>query len=347
MTALTSKAGKVKTSYQNIAFFMEDLISWRNIDWRLGLRLERDDYLKNTNLAPRLVTRWKPFDDTALSLGLNRYYGRSFSSLKLTEKILALNESPTGRYRNLDNLKTPYSDELSLGVNQNIGNLAFKLSYIHRKNKDRITLLEEQIGTSPSGAPVYERYYGNGNNYSVNVYTFEVSNIQPWQLGNSYWNSTLAFDWLNTKRADIPNPQSQVYLDGELMTRQQMENKVNASTENWIIRLGLDMAIPQYNINWSNNLYIKAPIRGARELTNQINDLDSYERYDYGRHTQWDTSIRWQPNIMGKHKPYVKIDILNVLNQIRKSRTYAINNTDEYGIYTPGREFWLEVGYEF
>ena len=100
---------------------------------------------------------------------------------------------------------------------------------------------------------------------------------------------------------------------------------------------------------WSNKVYIKAPIRSYDVLEGDFNDgISRYRSYHYGRHTQWDSSIRWQPTITGNHSIYLQVDILNVLNKTRKSKTVKpISSNDEYGIYTPGREFWLEVGYKF
>lgn len=43
----------------------------------------------------------------------------------------------------------------------------------------------------------------------------------------------------------------------------------------------------------------------------------------------------------------MQVDILNVLNKTRKNKVTTISTSDEYGVYTPGREFWLEVGYQF
>lgn len=68
--------------------------------------------------------------------------------------------------------------------------------------------------------------------------------------------------------------------------------------------------------------------------------------YDFGTHTQWDTRVRWQPTIIGTHSAYVQVDVLNVLNQVRKKQNIT-SKSGEYGLYSPGREFWLELGYEF
>lgn len=340
----TTSKGRVKTSYQNIAIYAEDLIKWRKFELRPGIRIERDDYLKNNNIAPRFVARYHPWDNTGFTLGLNRYYGRSFASLKLANGILKLNNDSTRQHQNFSSLKSPYADELSLSFDQNMGNLALKLGYIHRDNKNRIILKRESITGKRKTS------YINGRPFGVDIYTFQLNNIEPWKLGKTYWTTSLGFDWLNTKRADGEefDLNKLVSLGGKLMTYREMLRQVNSNTEDWIARLGIDMTIPDYDITWSNKVYMKAPIR-RYDLINSDNDDDTprYRSYHYGRHTQWDSSIRWQPTIRGKHSVYMQVDILNVLNKTRKNKVTTISTSDEYGVYTPGREFWLEVGYQF
>ncbi|HHF4761015.1 TPA: TonB-dependent receptor plug domain-containing protein [Haemophilus influenzae] len=342
-TESTTSKGRVKTSYQNIAIYAEDLIKWRKFELRPGIRIERDDYLKNNNIAPRFVARYHPWDETGFTLGLNRYYGRSFASLKLANGILKLNNNSTRQHQNFSSLKSPYADELSLSFDQNMGNLALKLGYIHRDNKNRIILKRESITGKRKTS------YINGRPFGVDIYTFQLNNIEPWKLGKTYWTTSLGFDWLNTKRADGEefDLNKLVSLDGKLMTYREMLRQVNSSTEDWIARLGIDMTMPDYNITWSNKVYMKAPIRSYEELDSDNNGISRFRSYHYGRHTQWDSSIRWQPTIRGKHSVYLQVDILNVLNKTRKNKVTTISTSDEYGVYTPGREFWLEVGYQF
>lgn len=345
-TNSTTSKGRVKTTYQNIVAYAEDLIKWNKFELRPGIRIERDDYLKNNNIAPRFVARYHPWDDTGFTLGLNRYYGRSFASLKLANRILKINDDSTRQHQNFSSLKTPYADELSLSFDQNMGNLALKLGYIHRDNKNRIILKRGEIVGG-----IKKSSYINGRPFGVDIYTFQLNNIEPWKLGKTYWTTSLGFDWLNTKRADgeefdLNKP---VFLDGKLMTYREMLRQVNSNTEDWIARLGIDMTIPDYDITWSNKVYMKAPIRSYEELgsDNNNNDISRFRSYHYGRHTQWDSSIRWQPTIRGKHSVYLQVDILNVLNKTRKNKVTTISTSDEYGVYTPGREFWLEIGYQF
>lgn len=338
-----ARKGTVKTHYQNLAFYAEDLITWKNLEFRAGLRVERDDYLKNTNIAPRTVLRYKPFESTALSVGWNRYYGRSFASMKLSEGIFKLDGHDTFRYKDTRSFKTPHSDELSFGIEQTLSPFTVNLKYILRNNKQRIVLQEKEM-LDALGEMQKVRFYQRGKDYKANVLTLQVTPLDAWELGLTRWHTSFAFDWLDTKAIDYGrgyDASSLVILDGKLMTYEQMLKKVNAYKEDWGARLSIDMFVPTLDFTWANTLYVKAPTT----LTEYIGGTpEAYRSYNYGTHTQWDTSFRWQPTVAEKHRPYIKLDVLNVLNKTRKG---AGPNGQDLGIYTPGREFWLELGYEF
>ncbi|STO53891.1 TonB-dependent receptor [Canicola haemoglobinophilus] len=342
--------GKVKTSYQNIALYAEDLISWKNLEFRPGIRIERDDFLKNTNIAPRFVVRYKPFEQTKLSFGLNRYYGRSFASMKLSEGIFKLdnldNQQGKTRYRSIRSAKTPFTDELSFGINQEIANVVIDARYIHRKNKNRIVL--QQDPKKPQPGQAVERYFAKGKDYSNDIYTLQIRNVDSYKFFGTQWNASLAFDYLKTKGIDIGldvDPNSVVILDGQLISELEMRAKVNNYREEWIARLGIDMAIPNYDVEWTNQIYVKAPIKGFDQVMDGSGgQIPVYRSYNYGSHVQWDSSIRWQPKLFGKHSVFAKIDVLNVLNKTRRG---IGSRGEDTGFYATGREFWLELGYEF
>ncbi|WP_335904274.1 TonB-dependent receptor plug domain-containing protein [Shewanella algae] len=337
----TVLAGSIDTRHRNSAAYLQDTIKFGAWQFRPGLRLEHDDYLNNLNLAPRLALNWDVVEGTRVDIGLNRYYGRSFASMKLADEILKLSQDHTRRYESIKDLKTPFSDELTLALHQNLGNLSLSGRYTLRDYRDRLVTHRSQVGS------VKVDDYRNGEDYKVHVYTLQLNNIAPLTLGASQWEWSLAADWLETDRNDLDkamNPDEAVMLDGVMMSRRQMEQKVNSSQEEWMVRLGLDMELPAWNITWGNKLYVKAPVRGYESVNSQA-ALEMYRSYDFGSHTQWDSRIRWEPQALGG-EVYLQLDINNVLNQVRQYSLKA-NQNGEYGLYTPGRQFWLEVGYRF
>ncbi|ELR66227.1 hypothetical protein C942_00284 [Photobacterium marinum] len=336
-------AGNVDTDYTIYSAYIDNSMTVGNWSFRPGVRVERDDYLENNNVAPRFSTSWQALAHTRFIAGANRYYGRSFASMKLAEGISELSRDTTRRFADIENFKTPHADELTFGVDQNIGNFTIAARYIWRENKDRLVLRRT---TDLDGKRLDE--YVNGGDYHVDVYTVQVSNIQPWVVGPTLWNTTIGIDWLTTNRADLEatqDPEESVVLDGEEMTRREMEGKINSSQEEWNVRLGIDMKLPEYNLTWSNKVYIKAPVQGYEEIGET--EPRRFKSYEFDTHTQWDTQVRWQPSTWGNQDIYFQADLLNVLNETRRFGTQANGNDGDFGLYSPGRQLWLEVGYNF
>ena len=340
-----AKAGKVNAHYFNLAGYAEDYITYKNFEFRPGLRIERDNYLKNTNIAPRFVARYSPFPSTQLSLGLNRYYGRSFASVQLTEKILELDKGET-TFKRADHLKTPHTDELSFKLSQDWKNLNTTFTYNHRTYKDHIVILTSD---NDDTLEPNTRKFANGDNYHVNAFTLQFSNNRPINLGPVVLNAKANVDYLLTSQfKTLPDDQAHnlVYLNGELMTAAEMEKKINTSNENWIARFELDTQIPKYDITWINRAILKAPIT----LLKEVDSPDAYDAYvteNYGRHFQWDTSLRWEPKVYKKHSVYIQLDVLNVLNKSRRVKQQIVDSRNFYSMYSPGRQFWLRAGFTF
>ena len=102
--------------------------------------------------------------------------------------------------------------------------------------------------------------FTNGDDFNAQIYTLQITNKTPWTLGATEWNTTLGADWLNTGRADLEktlDPDEAVILDGRLMSRAQMEKEVNNNEEEWMVRLGVDMKIPDNNITGRINFILK------------------------------------------------------------------------------------------
>lgn len=132
-------------------------LPWR---YRVGARYDYNDFLGNSDIAPRATASINPTRWLTLRGGLNRYYSRPSLSYKIREVTPAsiiytrtprnengklvfyaadwrLNSvSNPVRYSNAQ-LDTPYSDELSFGSSFAFGRFgALDLSYVERKNRD-------------------------------------------------------------------------------------------------------------------------------------------------------------------------------------------------------------------
>jgi hypothetical protein len=68
------------------ALWAEQHQSFGPIDVRAGARWSTDDYLDNSNFAPRISAVWNVTDDVQLTAGANRYYTRNFVGYAIREQ---------------------------------------------------------------------------------------------------------------------------------------------------------------------------------------------------------------------------------------------------------------------
>ncbi|WP_434288563.1 hypothetical protein [Celeribacter sp. SCSIO 80788] len=138
--------------------------TWGDFTLRAGLRADYNDVLENLDLAPRLTATWKPNDAFSLSMGANRYYSDSYLAYAIHDAVpRGLNQrrthdSTTGEvgewytnsvlsnyYYTQGDLKTPYTDEISLTAmyRDHWTNGVWRLKGIHRLGKDQFAASED------------------------------------------------------------------------------------------------------------------------------------------------------------------------------------------------------------
>lgn len=134
---------KVKAArIDNYTLYMADRISWRNVSLMPGVRYDYDNYLSNHNISPRFMTEWDIFANqtSMITAGYNRYYGGNILDMGLRDIRNSWTESVSGnktltRYQDL---KTPYNDELAMGLQQKIGkNVIARANYVYREAHDQ------------------------------------------------------------------------------------------------------------------------------------------------------------------------------------------------------------------
>lgn len=136
--------GKGSLGIDNYTLYMADHISWRNVSLMPGVRYDYDNYLSNHNISPRFMTEWDIFADqtSMITAGYNRYYGGNILDMGLRDIRNSWTESVSGnktltRYQDL---KTPYNDELAMGLQQKIGkNVIARANYVYREAHDQIS----------------------------------------------------------------------------------------------------------------------------------------------------------------------------------------------------------------
>ena len=204
------------------ALWAEQHQSFGPVDIRAGLRLSRDDYLENTNLAPRLSAVWNITGDIQLTAGANRYYTRNFVGYAIREQYpdrSFYNRTPTADGTDLvyspddwvlgntsvltsyheAGLDTPYSDETTLALTfpafNQVGGIG-RLKAVQRWHRDQIVSLPMQNVTEydEDGNPYTRRVHYPTNEGKTDYLGLSAEWVGSWR------NSTLTLEaaWSET-----------------------------------------------------------------------------------------------------------------------------------------------------
>ena len=149
-------------SLDSLGLWAEYNFDWAGFMIRAGARYDYETFLENHNVAPRLsVSRDLPWAGINLTVGANRYYGRSFLGYALREGMgvtrgytrtptlvngqtvwsdnwVLTSHSDTSRWSNIG-LDTPYSDEFSIALNGPVGWIGgeYRIKGIIRESRDQ------------------------------------------------------------------------------------------------------------------------------------------------------------------------------------------------------------------
>lgn len=171
------------------SLWAEYRFDWAGFDVRAGLRHDYESFLGNHNFAPRLsMSRDLPWAGINLTVGANRYYGRSFVGYALregagpirryvrtpiivggqrqwTDNWVQTLHSDSNRYSGQD-LDTPYSDELTLAVRGPVRWIGgeYRVRGVVRESRD-------QFARSPRGTETFVNDLGATVNRTVYVIT--------------------------------------------------------------------------------------------------------------------------------------------------------------------------------
>lgn len=371
-TRLEYGAGKLDMTENKYALFVEDAMQFGKLGLRPGLRLENDDYMGKTNLAPRFAGDYDFFGDrsTVLVFGANRYYGRNLFKYRLAEGRQGFNTqytrtTQTGAWRatqveNLNkftDLKVPYDDEWTLGVDQRWLDTEFRLKYVHRDGKDKIGKSSSRVmGLGPEEGfdSIYYTYNNKASSESDNI-TLSITPLEELKWLGTRTSLQMAFDWSRTKDAygtyesGITADQ---YVNGDVMFdgKRIAYNDLPASDFNrpWTARLTAITEIPQWNLTVSNFLRYRGAydqlIDTGETVTDHGEDLVVYDTAKVKAAPTWDMRVSWDIPTGKDQALFAAVDITNVTDQVNEIVGSGSSATVSYEV---GRQYWLEVGYRF
>lgn len=387
------KKSLTKLDVQTYAFYAENDMKIFEFDKigrlnaRVGLRFDGDNYMDKSSLAPRFslayVMPWKKHQ-SRLNFGANRYYGRNLFSYRLYDSILAATKRLTRADLNspwiesdvnaksqysFNKLNIPYSDELMVGLSQDIGVININAKYINRQGKDEIT----QRGRYGN------YYYSNEGRSKSDVISISVENNALISSYNVNHHFLLAFDKTLTSRTYNLFTSDETYInDPDILYDGKVIKYSQRPTENfarpYTIRLNTTqtMKLGSTRLLWNNFFRYRSGYdrmvtlsRTSPNYNTTIADtMSQYGRYHFKGVFNWDMRLGFEFRVDSLLKKevdagmfYVNVDIINVLNSKNMTTISGVNGNmatgsllsaaAAYPVYDIGRQFWLQFGYKY
>jgi hypothetical protein len=237
--------------YYTAALFLEDEIAIERFTLRPGVRVSTDSLTDNVDAAPRLFANADIFDDKFLNLygGYNRYYGTQILGYAVYKyqadsyTRTAYNDPWTlgAAYPSIyeyKHLKTPYSDEFSVGSSINIADTLFKIDYVNRKYRDQIKAKYDY------DAPAF--HYRNTNDGKTDYWGVTLSASKSYDLGATRHISELSATRSDTK-SNLMGFQS---FQSTVRNHGAGARSPTHVTYNGELKLNEDLPASQFNSPW-------------------------------------------------------------------------------------------------
>lgn len=377
-----TEAGTIEFDTTAWAAFLRDEMRYRRLTVRPGLRVDADDYMDKTTVAPRLAVEYDLFGDrrTLFAAGANRYYGRNLYAYRLRDGVAALQVNYARANQNaawvqgarvangarFSQLDIPYDDELMLGLTHVQWDTEFSLKYVNRRGRDQISRAwGSQIGqpstdTSTLAANYYTYY--NGGRSDADIYTLGIAPLRELALAGTRTAAQLAVDWSDVTRSGLSDYTSSIgaiYVEDPVIQYQgsfmrYSERPASNYNRPWTVRLTTLTSIPQWNLTWTNFLryrdgYRKIGATGERVDYNGA-QVRVWDEIAYAAALTWDTRLAWELPFAGDQSVFVNLDVTNLLNRrvvSSDSGTSDSVDSDDVPTYEVGRQFMVELGYRF
>ncbi|MGJ3355492.1 secretin and TonB N-terminal domain-containing protein [Providencia sp. Je.9.19] len=370
--------GSYSADYTNYAIFLDDSIQYGKLTLRPGIRLDRDDFVNRTNIAPRLSGVYDVFGDskTQIIAGANRYYGRSMLTYALYGAQNGGMQNCNGSewdpcslnldnnnwdnkkdYEGLESLKTPYNDELTLALQQEILSTTWRLQYVHREGYDEVRNRTKYDTRDADKRSI--RTFDNGGRSSHDTVTLSASNTQPWEWADASHVMTASFTWQQSE-SNTPKDAgytaydpankvnlNKVWYDGKVIDA----SKLPSTSFNSPIKLNLELTSvwDEYDVTWYNRLQWWGARSQAVRYDNsyyfdpEVGQVRKYTKQNFASKYTWDTRLGWKPDFA--YGFGFSVEVNNVLNNKNIADRFVFEDRTLKS-YDAGRQFWLQVNYD-
>lgn len=372
------KAYTARVNLDSIASWAEYNLRVGAVSLRAGIRHDYESFLGNHNFSPRLSATYNlPWAGWSVTLGANRYYGRSMLGYALREQYpdnlvyrrVATTSGTTNTYANSGwylysashsasysdgNKKTPYSDELSAAVSGRVlgGNLRVK--GILREGKDEFTR---------SAGETLSTVLATGKVTTYTNYVIANDGFSSYRGGSVEWTRSFGKHAiaLNTNFSKAKSSNDTYLVDiGDITDGTIVAFKGQAVSYAEVEQMNAreNMSSPLIvNATWTAQWFhdrlttnVNMRYRGSFnriEDTGKSQTIDgtSYDLYDYVYYPKaidMNLNSQWEVirNRLGSFT--VETRVANLLN-----RTPSPNSTATSQPYQYGRSFWVGMSYKY
>jgi hypothetical protein len=353
------EAESVTATTSQYHLYVEDLIRFGRLELRPGVRYSYDDFLRNKNVGPRLAATYDLFGDhgTILIAGANRYYGRPLLTFKLreakrpfriekrdlgpdnrpTDWVLSLQTNTATRFSDLD---TPFSDEITFGLDQALLGGRLIAEYIRREAKDEFARQRGEV--QPDGL----RYYTLNNNGRTHHEEYGIAWQRQWSghflsVNATYQETETSAEDYETL-LDEETLSERVWYKGSALSQDELPR--DDFNRNWVANLTYSASLP-FGFTFTNFTRYRSGYRTLKSTGDSIvlddgEELPIYTREEQPESWIFDWKIDWSRRIVRNQALVVSLEIDNVFNK----KVPVGAQEDEFEL---GRRFWAGAEYRF
>ncbi|MBT0669355.1 TonB-dependent receptor plug domain-containing protein [Novosphingobium profundi] len=370
------KAYRAKVGLDSLAAWTQYELELGDMALRGGLRYDWESFLGNHTVSPRLSASYAlPWSGWSVTLGANRYYGRSMLAYALREQYpdnLTYRRTGTASgdslvYSDADwtlystshstsysdgNKKTPYSDELSAAMSGRILGGALRVKGTYRKGRNEFTRSEGETETTTLIDGTSDEY----TNYVITNDGHSTYRGLSLEYTRSFGKHALAFstnfsktktsndDYLTTidEDTDYVVFEDQVISLAELEARNQREDMASPFIANltWTALWLDDRITTNVNLRYRGS-FDQIEDTGESATVEGTN----YDLYDYVHYPKaLDVNLNAQAELVRSSYGVLTGDV-RVANLL--DRTPSPNSTATSQPYQYGRSFWFGLNYRF
>lgn len=323
----------VDANIVQLAFYLDDKIDFGKLEIRPGLRTSYDDFTENTDVAPRLSAIYDLFNNgqTEFIAGWNRYYAQPLLTYQLREAIVPLVHVRTAPVDNdsewtvkqsiapstyeYSNLKTPYNDEVVLGLNQAVLGGRLDLRYVQRDGYDEFAREKEPYDSSDIYAPLPWRLNNNGeSHYKSYRLAWERQWVDQYFALNATYSESTTTNLSYEDRLELTDfePDDRVWFDGKLLWLDELPRE--DFNRPWVANLIYTVDL-SHGVMFSNVTNYRS---GYRALVDSgAEPIDGHDVYVEGKRPSsfiFNWQVDWSPPAVPEKALTVTLEILNVFN---------------------------------